>query len=72
MTPLFDPEAITFILDHMRPASGNIYLYSKSVEPEATLSEKWYGTKYTKEKYSGELLAKMENPEKCADLALPP
>lgn len=72
VTPKFDPEAITYILDHMRPSQCNLYLSSKSVESEANQEEKWYGTKFHKAKFTEQLLQKMENPEVCDDLGLPP
>ncbi len=72
VTTKYDPEGIAFVLEQMRPENCNVYLISKSMEAEATQTEKWYGTKFTKSRFDSDLLNLMEKPGEEDALGLPP
>ena len=57
------------------PANFNIFLRSKSIEPECIETEEWYSTKHVIAPFSDQLLAKIKAPKceiKSKKLDLPP
>lgn len=57
----FDEHLIRSFLDELKISNLNIYLTSKSLEEKCDLTEKWYGTKYSHEKFSDEFVIKFKN-----------
>ena len=58
----FNEEITEKYLKDLKQENCLIFLYSKEIEKECNLTEKWYGTKYTKEKftYTDEEIDKVE------------
>lgn len=52
----YDEALIRKFLDALKLDNLNIYLISKSVENKCDLTELWYGTKYSKDKFSEEFI----------------
>ena len=52
----YDPDMVITVLHDMTPDNARIMLASKTVESSCDVTEKWYGTKYSVEKLSEDLL----------------
>ena len=48
----YNEDVIKKYLMGLKQENCNIYLFSKEFEKDCNLTEKWYGTKYTKEKFN--------------------
>lgn len=63
----FDKKEYQKVLDGLTPQNSNIYLRTQEAEKlkpadQEFQKEKWYGTEFTKEKFSDDLMKRMENP----------
>jgi len=59
----FKPDLIKSTIDNLTYKNMRITLLSKSIEGQCDKQEKWYGTKYTFEPISQDLLDAFENPD---------
>ncbi|XP_043497973.1 insulin-degrading enzyme isoform X2 [Polistes fuscatus] len=67
----WDPQLITDVMEYLKPTNIRVHVVGKHFLKLANQSEKWYGTKFKKEKIS---LGLIERWQKClpnSDLALP-
>ena len=55
----------------VRSENVNVYLVSQSLKAEVDQSEKWYGTEFSRAKFSKGMLELMQNPDVAGSLSLP-
>ena len=70
--PLWEPEIINWVMEYLSPENARIHISGKLYENIADETEKWYGTKFKKEKISPNIIAKWMNAGYHADFKLPP
>lgn len=70
--PEWKPDLINWVMDHLTPQNVRIHVVGKSYENIADETEKWYGTKFKKEKIPQSVIEKWSNPGYSSDLKLPP
>ncbi|XP_012541828.2 insulin-degrading enzyme isoform X2 [Monomorium pharaonis] len=66
------PDLIKKIMEYLTPQNVRIHVAAKVYENIANETEKWYGTKYKREKISKETMDKWNNAGYNEDLKLPP
>lgn len=67
----YECDRIQELLREMTPRNMRLLVVCKSVEPVATLEERWYGTKYRDTALSDEFLQKLSSPSTNPALSLP-
>ncbi|XP_015174662.1 PREDICTED: insulin-degrading enzyme isoform X1 [Polistes dominula] len=65
------PELITHVMEYLKPTNIRVHVVGKHFKKLANQSEKWYGTKFKKEKISLELIERWQKCPPNSDLALP-
>jgi insulysin len=68
----YDEQIISKYLQSIQNTNMNIYFITKQVENECNESERWYGTKYSKEKMNEEFFKKIEFYSTHHSLDYPP
>ncbi|XP_014603217.1 PREDICTED: insulin-degrading enzyme isoform X1 [Polistes canadensis] len=67
----WDPQLITDVMEYLKPTNIRVHVVGKHFKNLANQSEKWYGTKFKKEKISLELIERWQKCPPNSDLALP-
>ncbi|CAG9319174.1 unnamed protein product [Blepharisma stoltei] len=57
----FNPDLLRSFIDLLTPQNLQVYLISKKFDESQMQTERWYGTKYSVEKFSSDLQTKMTN-----------
>lgn len=65
------PDLINWVIEYLTPQNIRVHVIGKMYENVANESEKWYGTKYKKEKIPGNVIDLWENVSHNPDLRLP-
>lgn len=66
------PDLIEEIMEYLTPENIRIHVVAKAYESIAIETEKWYGTKYKKEKVSKDIMDMWNFAGYSTDLKLPP
>lgn len=69
--PEWNPELITQVMGYLVPQNIRVRIVGKTFESIADETEKWYGTKFKKEKIPPEIIDKWANAKINSDLKLP-
>lgn len=67
----WDPQLITDVMEYLKPTNIRVHVVGKHFLKLANQSEKWYGTKFKKEKISLGLIERWQKCPPNSDLALP-
>ncbi|XP_003701355.1 insulin degrading metalloproteinase isoform X2 [Megachile rotundata] len=70
--PLWKPELIEWVTEYLKPENVRIHVIGKLYESIADETEKWYGTKFKKEKIPQYIIDTWINAGLNSDLQLPP
>ncbi|CAK9808752.1 Insulin-degrading enzyme [Anthophora quadrimaculata] len=70
--PLWEPDLIWWVMKFLKPEDVRIHVIGKLYEDIANETEKWYGTKFKKEKIPQDIINKWINAGLNTDLKLPP
>lgn len=70
--PLWEPDLIRWVMEYLKPEDVRLHIIGKLYEDIANETEKWYGTKFKKEKIPQDIINKWINAGLNTDLKLPP
>lgn len=68
----YDPEIISFVLDHLVSEKIRIAVIGKAVAERAVCNEKWYGTQYCMQNLEEATIKSLEECGLNEELKLPP
>ncbi|KOC58791.1 Insulin-degrading enzyme, partial [Habropoda laboriosa] len=72
LIPLWKPDLIDWVMEYLKPENIRIHVIGKLYESIADETEKWYGTRFKKEKVPQQIINKWINAGLNSDLKLPP